>query len=357
MTQDIKKLILDKLAKDGTVKAADISGATGLSRAYVHRFFQQLKEEGRIVLIGKANTAHYVLPRVHRAIAGKPVNIHRLLRNKDLRENIVLESIKEEGSWFAKLAKNVGEIAEYSFTEMLNNAIEHSGTDTIDIFLGESKDRLQFEISDKGVGIFNNIMAKKGLDTTLDAIQDLLKGKETTAPAAHSGEGIFFTSKVVDHFTIRSSGKWLVIDNEENDIYVKDSRLKIRGTKITCSIRLDSTKTLSEVFGRYTDPDSVEFTRTAVSVKLYKNNVQYVSRSQARRIVVGLERFKTIELDFQGIDTVGQGFADEIFRVWQVRHPESRIIPKNMNENVEFMVKRAGWVDDLLTTVDMGNGM
>ncbi len=52
-----------------------------------------------------------------------------------------------------------------------------------------------------------------------------------------------------------------------------------------------------------------------------------------------------------------QGFADEIFRVWQVRHPESRIIPRNMNENVEFMVKRAGWVDDLLTTADMGNGM
>ncbi len=96
---------------------------------------------------------------------------------------------------------------------------------------------------------------------------------------------------------------------------------------------------------------------TAVSVKLYKNNVEYVSRSQARRVVVGLERFKTIELDFQGIDTVGQAFADEIFRVWHVRHRESRIIPTNMNENVEFMVKWAGWLDDLLTTADTGNGM
>ncbi|HOD72451.1 MAG: Histidine kinase-, DNA gyrase B-, and HSP90-like ATPase [Syntrophorhabdus sp. PtaB.Bin047] len=354
MTRDIRKLILDKLAKDGTVKAADISGATGLSRAYVHRFFQQLKEEGMIVLVGKANTAHYVLPRARRAIEGKPVNIHRLLRNRDLRENVVLESIKDEGPWFARLAENVGLIVDYSFTEMVNNAIEHSGTDTIDISLRESKDRLQFEISDRGVGIFNNIMAKKGLDTTLDAIQDLLKGKQTTAPEFHSGEGIFFTSKMVDHFSIRSSGKWLVIDNEKNDVYVKDSPLKTRGTKVSCSIRFDSTRTLSEVFGRYTDPDSVEFTRTAVSVRLYRNNVQYVSRSQARRIVVGLERFKTIELDFQGIDTVGQAFADEIFRVWQVRHPESRIVPRNMNENVEFMVRRAGWVDDLLTTMDMG---
>ncbi len=357
MAQDIKKLILDKLAKDGTVRVADISGATGLSRAYVHRFFQQLKEEGRIVLIGKANTARYVMPHTGGSIADIPVKIHRLLRNKGLRENVVLDSIKDEGSWFAKLAKNVGEIVEYSFTEMVNNAIEHSGTDTIDIFVRESKDHLQFEISDKGVGIFNNIMAKKGLNTTLDAIQDLLKGKQTTAPEAHSGEGIFFTSKVVDHFSIRSSGKWLVIDNERNDVYVKDSPLKTSGTKISYSIRFDSTRILSEVFRRYTDPDSVEFTKTAVSVRLYKNNVQYVSRSQARRIVVGLEQFKTIELDFQGIDTVGQAFADEIFRVWHARHPEIRIIPKNMNENVEFMIKRAGWVDNLSTTTDLSSSM
>lgn len=354
MAQDIRKIILNKLAKDGTAKVADISGATGLSRAYIHRFFKELKEEGKIILIGKANAAHYVLPDAGSAIADKPANIHRLLRNKDLREDIIFGGIKNEGSWFTKLARNVAGIAEYSFTEMLNNAIEHSGTDTIEIFVKESGDRLQFDIADRGVGIFNNIMAKKGLNTPLDAIQDLLKGKQTTAPEAHSGEGIFFTSKVVDQFSIRSSGKWLVIDNEHNDIYVKDSPLKTKGTKISFSIKLDSTKTLFDVFNRYTD-DSMEFTRTTVSVKLYKNNVQYVSRSQARRVVVGLEQFKTIELDFQDIDTVGQAFADEIFRIWHAHHPESRIIPKNMNDNVEFMVKRAGWVDNLLTTTNIGN--
>ncbi len=102
------------------------------------------------------------------------------MRNKDLREDIVFGEIKNEGSWFAKLAENVAGVTEYSFTEMLNNAIEHSGTDTIEVFVKESSDRLQFDIADRGVGIFNNIMAKKGLNTSLDAIQDLLKGKQTT---------------------------------------------------------------------------------------------------------------------------------------------------------------------------------
>jgi hypothetical protein len=41
------------------------------------------------------------------------------------------------------------------------------------------------------------------------------------------------------------------------------------------------------------------------------------------------------------LESVGQAFADEIFRVWKRRYPEISIIPKNMHENVEFMVDRA----------------
>ncbi len=66
-----------------------------------------------------------------------------------------------------------------------------------------------------------------------------------------------------------------------------------------------------------------------------------ISRSQARRIMSGLEKFKTIILDFSGVETVGQAFADDVFRVWKNRHAGVKIVPKNMNENVVFMIKRA----------------
>ena len=55
----------------------------------------------------------------------------------------------------------------------------------------------------------------------------------------------------------------------------------------------------------------------------------------------GLEKFKHVTLDFRGVKTVGQGFADEVFRVWQKNHPSITIEPKNMNDNVRFMTKRA----------------
>jgi hypothetical protein len=57
--------------------------------------------------------------------------------------------------------------------------------------------------------------------------------------------------------------------------------------------------------------------------------------------MTGLEKFKTIVLDFSHIKSIGQGFADEIFRVWQIHNPATTIEAANANENVDFMVKRA----------------
>ena len=45
-------------------------------------------------------------------------------------------------------------------------------------------------------------------------------------------------------------------------------------------------------------------------------------------------------LDFQGVRGVGQGFVDEVFRVWPRSHPGIRLVPQNMNQAVSFMVRR-----------------
>ncbi len=59
-------------------------------------------------------------------------------------------------------------------------------------------------------------------------------------------------------------------------------------------------------------------------------------------VLSNLEYFEEVELDFRMIESVSQTFADEIFRVWSKTHPKVRLIPVNMNENVRFMVSRAG---------------
>lgn len=338
---DISKLILETLKKKKEIKTSDIVKTTGFSRTYVNRFFQKLSDQGRIILMGKANQARYVLASEQAAASAKKkiLNITRILQNKNLSEHIVLSDAKKQTGIFMGIPENVSDILDYAFSEMLNNAIEHSKSKIIKLTMQRDKNSISFEVVDKGVGIFNNIMRKKSLHNEMEAIQDLLKGKQTTAPERHSGQGIFFTSKVAGILIIQGSRKKLIFNNFLDDIFIRDIK-EVTGTKVTFTISISSERRLNNIFRQYTD-SSFEFSKTEVTIRLYKMGSQYISRSQARRIISGLDKFKTITLDFKDIKMVGQGFADEIFRVWKLKHPDISVITKNANENIGFMINRA----------------
>ena len=184
-------------------------------------------------------------------------------------------------------------------------------------------------------------MSKRGLKSELEAIQDLLKGKITTQPQSHSGEGIFFTSKAADVFILESFGLRLRIDNLIKDVFVEEIKPAKKGTKVIFRVDCHSKKHLNDIFKAYqTNPQTYDFNKTDIMVKLYTMGTIYISRSQARRVLSGLDKFKTVVLDFDKVPTVGQAFADEIFRVFKLKHPEIKIMPINMNEGVKFMVER-----------------
>lgn len=341
MKKDMENIITGIIRRKKKVTAWEVVKKTGLSRAYVNRFFQDLRDRGKIVLIGKANRAHYITADENaiRASKRKVLSVTRIIQNANIAEDTVISRIKRDTGIFDDIPQNVAELTGYAISEMLNNAIEHSRSKQIRIDMQKDRGHIVFSVTDKGMGIFNNIREKKGLDSNMDAIQDLLKGKETTAPQAHSGEGIFFTSKVADVLTIQSSEKKLVFNNLIEDIFIRNVR-ETQGTRVGFSVSISTKKHLEDIFRQYTD-SSYEFSKTDVIVKLYNLGSEYISRSQVRRIVAGLEKFKTVTLDFKGVNTVGQAFADEVFRVWKSDHPDVAIIVRNANENVDFMIKRS----------------
>ena len=336
---DTEDLIFNFIKKTNRITTADLVGKTGFSRAYAHRFLKKLVDEGALVRVGKANQAHYVLPARKDMAHSGPASIRKILTNRGLAEDRILDQIRQESSVYQGLSDNVAAILDYAFTEMLNNAIEHSGSEKIDMFMLKTANDLRFTVKDWGVGIYNNIMEKKRLASTMEAIQDLLKGKETTAPEAHSGEGVFFTSKIADRLMISSFEKKLIFDNIGHDILVRDIRTS-KGTRVDFMINLKSPKKLSDLFRQYID-DNFQFSKTGVKAKMFQAGVDYISRSQARRMMAGLDKFKTITLDFQGVATVGQAFADEVFRVWQGAHRDIQLITLNANENIMLMIRRA----------------
>ncbi len=336
---DIHALILELLKRQGSVRAAEVVKRTGFSRTYVNRFFKQLCDDGTLILLGRANTARYFAANGAEAQKAKLGirEIHRVLLNRDLAEDDVLRQLKHETGIFLQLPANIARILDYAFTEMLNNAIEHSRSKNIDIRIRRLNGTIAFAVVDKGVGIYNAIKRSHHLANELEAIQELIKGKLTTDPKRHSGEGIFFTSKVADELVIKGSGKKLIFDNRRGDVFVRDLK-PIIGTIVEFSISVKSKKDLKSIFADYAG-EGYEFAKTVVTVELFKSEGDYVSRSQARRVLTGLDKFKTVILDFKGVDTVGQAFADEVFRVWQKDHPAIRIDARNADDNVRFMIQ------------------
>ena len=341
MNASIPERILLALRRDGVVRASEIVKATGLSRAYVHRAFNALEKEGLIVRIGKANKSRYVAAAraaLQRARRGE-LRFRRMLRGTGTSEDQVLAEIKRETGVFLGLPGTVSDILDYSFSEMLNNALEHSHSKRIDVEMARTSRGVTFRVRDYGVGILRNIMRKNRLKSESEAVQDLLKGKQTTDPERHSGEGIFFTSKVVDLLVIRGSNKKMIFDNRLGDVFVRDVK-RLVGTQVDAMLTRSSKCTLRSVFDQYAGRDYT-FDKTSLTVRLFAEAGEYVSRSQARRLLAGLEKFRFIVLDFSGVKLVGQGFTDEIFSVWQAAHPDIRIEVHGASEDVNLMIERA----------------
>ena len=227
---------------------------------------------------------------------------------------------------------------------MFNNAIEHSKSVRIGVEVSIPKKTLSFIIQDSGIGVFRNVMKQRGLKSELEAIQDILKGKTTTMPKSHSGEGIFFTSRAGDVFILDSFGYQLIVNNETPDVFVKTVKKIKRGTRVSFKISVASGRHLQEVFRKYTnvnDTSDYGFDKTEIRVKLYSLGGVHISRSQARRVLTGLEKFKIVVFDFDKVPTVGQAFADEVFRVFHHKYPGIALEVENMSEGVRFMVERA----------------
>lgn len=336
--------IKELLRRQDSVNGPEVAAVFGISRQRAHTLLSGMVRAGELVRIGRTRGARYFLTG-----GGLPAQgtYSRRLANTALKEHEVLQEIRDSFVPLKLASDNVRSIFDYAFSEMLNNAIDHSGSSHIDIDVSVrggqpgSPALLQFVVRDYGIGAFRNIVHSRKLASELEAMQDLLKGKVTTAPQAHSGQGIFFTSKAADLFTIQSFDWELRVDTTIPDTFFTKLDTPVEGTEIRFSIAYKSKRHLIDVFKAFeSDPDMHDFDRTEILVRLFTHGTVHVSRSQARRVLAGLDQFKHITLDFDRVPTIGQAFADEIFRVFLLNHPDISIEAIHANEAVQFMIDR-----------------
>lgn len=340
-----KDKILKIAHEKGLVKTRDFVAHFDVSRQHTSNLLSQLVDEKKLIKIGSTRNAVYATPKYLENHPDKfPNKFYKKLINKNLEEHRVVDEIENNFSTYNKLSENIKSIFAYAFSEMLNNAIEHSKSDKINISLDIEKNELVFVVDDFGIGVFRNVKQKRKLKDELEAIQDILKGKTTTMPKLHSGEGIFFTSKIADEFILDSYGYQLIVNNKIDDVFVKKTQGQKQGTKVTFKIKRSAVRHLNDVFKEYSsssDGADYGFDKTEIRVKLYIDSGVHISRSQARRVLSGLEKFSIIIMDYDQVPMVGQAFADEIYRVFTNKHTKIKIKNENMNEAVKFMVERA----------------
>ncbi len=152
----------------------------------------------------------------------------------------------------------------------------------------------------------------------------------------HTGEGIFFTSKLGDIVSFRSHGLNLVFDNIRQDVFIQKKRFT-EGTEVNFEMSRFSKKKIDECFRQFAPEEfDYKFDRTRILVKLFQKD--YVSRSEAKRLVSGLDKFKEIVLDFKDVNSIGQGFADELFRVFMTANSGIRMHIRNAGEPVRIIL-------------------
>lgn len=242
-------------------------------------------------------------------------------------------------------------VANWVTTEMLNNVRDHSGSPEVEVLGLVSPKDFVIHIVDTGVGLFHRLAMGLGLAGPREAVIEVSKGKRTTDPEHHTGQGIFFSSKLCEWFCIEANGFAASFVSEDGANGATNERAKpleflnpsSAGTTIKFRVALDAQRTLRTVFDEYCPQPDINFSKTVIGLRLMvEADGSLISRSQGRRLMAGLEQFEDVTLDFGGVAEIGQGFADEVFRVWRNAHTAIRLRAVNANAEVSAMLRHAG---------------
>lgn len=331
-SKTIRQFILEQVGKHPRDIVRLTEEKFSISRQAVNCHIHTMANEGLIIATGSTRRRIYKI---------KPIIEKFIPIAKNLEEDVLWR--REIRPLLNELPRTVLDICNYGFTEIMNNVIDHSAGEVVVIRVILTAAHIELHIFDDGVGIFKKIQTELGLEDPRHAILELAKGKLTTDPKHHTGEGIFFSSRAFDEFSISSDGLHYLHKELESDYLMGEEKNGSTGTLVQMEINLNSMRTLKEVFEKYSsESDDYGFTRTIVPVFLAKyGDENLISRSQAKRLLARFEKFKEVILDFKGVETIGQAFADEIFRVFQRANPQIHLKYVNTNQEVERSIKRA----------------
>src|ERR1700676_946508 len=248
--EDVRKYILEHLEKHPHDLSKFVAGHFGITRQAVNKHLQRLKSEHAVVESGQTRNRTRKLAT---------------LAEWD-RSYAVAPNLAEDLVWRDDVSKVIGDMPEnvlaiwhYGFTEMFNNALDHSAGTTVYLAIRRNAVDTEMVMHDNGVGIFKKIQTELGLLDARHAILELAKGKLTTDPTRHTGEGIFFSSRMFDHFNILSGGVFLSHKfGDQIDVISEREKFESR-TYVWMKLNNHTSRTTKKIFGQYSSGEEYGF--------------------------------------------------------------------------------------------------
>ncbi|MDF1795615.1 MAG: DUF4325 domain-containing protein [Coxiellaceae bacterium] len=328
----IQKYILSQVDKHPTDIVKKTAEHFSVTRTTVHRHIKHLIDSGQLIKTGTTKQTRYT--------SSKSLHPHFNASLNPLFDEHDFYSIYCETFIKQYCNDKTENICEYGITEMLNNCKDHSQSKRAEISLHITAHDIIIRVKDNGLGILQTLQETIKINDPRELFFELSKGKLTRDPNNHSGEGIFFTSRIFDKFEVITNDYHYIKINTEDD-WSFISCTKTAGTEVILTNNRNSQREIADVFKAYQNEDSLEFVKTDIIIELAKKpNSRLIARSQAKRVCANLDKFKHVTLDFKNVSAVGQGFVDQVFRVYKNQHGNITIDYINANEDVRYMIER-----------------
>ena len=328
--EKIRRFILNHVEKSPDDVTKVTAEKFGITRQAVNKHLRRLRDEGILRRSGNTRANVYRL-------APQSKWIHNWEIEPGLAEDVVWT--REIKDVLGEMPNNVLDIWYYGFTEMFNNVIDHSDGSLVVVQIRKTATTTEMLVTDDGYGIFKKIQSAMSLLDERHSILELSKGKLTTDPKHHTGEGIFFSSRMFDSFDILSGGVYFSHKFGDAEDWILESDHSSGGTSVWMLLNNHTSRTMNKIFDQYSSGDDYGFTKTVVPVRLAKyGEDKLISRSQARRLLTRVELFRTVLFDFSEVETIGPAFADEIFRVFALQHPDIELLPILANPATKRMI-------------------
>jgi len=296
-----------------------LAARTGSSRAAAQRLLGRLVDAQWLERSGSRRRPAY-----------RPGALRQVVRR------YALAGLEEDRPWaqdyaaVLALPEGVARMLRHALSELLNNAIEHSGGSTVTVSMRRSALQAQLLVADDGRGAFDTIRAACAIDDPAQAMFEIAKGRLTTRPEGHGGRGLHHTAALADVFDLHANGRgWRrVAGGADVDADGAGARWQpVRtpggpGTLVYVAVELDTARTLDLALRTGSGEGCRGWIDHArLPLRLLAGDGVLESRALARRVASRLEGYAAATLDYAGITDVGPAFADEIGRVLPRRLP------------------------------------